>query len=71
MILYSRAQKPMCTIHRAYGVKLPLFRAVWAGQGSILPFVIWIDFFLGPWIVVGQFIDISNQIEPIGEVANI
>ena len=41
------------------------------GQGSILRFVIWIDFFLGPWLVVGQFIDISNQIEPTGEVANI
>ena len=44
---------------------------MWAGQGSILRFVNWIDFFLGPWLVVGQFIDISNQIEPTGEVANI
>ena len=44
---------------------------MWAGHGSIFHFVIWIDFFLGPWLVVGQFIDISNQIEPTGEVANI
>ena len=70
MILYSRAQKPMCTIHRAYGVKLPLLRAVWAGQGSILPLVKWIDFFLGPWLVVCQFIEISNQMESNGEVLN-
>ena len=41
------------------------------GQGSVLRFVILIDFFLGPWLEVSQFIDISNQIEPTGEVANI
>ena len=41
------------------------------GHGSIFHFVIWIDFFLGPWLEVCQFIDISNQIEPTGEVANI
>ena len=44
---------------------------MWAGQESILRFAILIDFFLGPWLVVCQFIDISNQIEPTGEVANI
>ena len=68
--IYSCGQKGL-TVHRTIVVKLPLLQAVWAGQGSILCFVIWIDFFLGPWLVVGQFIDISNQIEPTGEVANI
>ena len=41
--------KSLCTIHRTIVVKLPLLRAVWAGragQGSILRFVILIDFFL-------------------------
>ena len=63
--------KNPCAIHRTIVVKLPLLRAVRAGQESILRFAILIDFFLGPWLVVCQFIDISNQIEPTGEVANI
>ena len=67
---YSCGNKGL-TVHRTIVVKLPLLRAMWAGQGSILRFVIWIDFFLGPWLVEGQFVDISNQIEPTGEVANI
>ena len=54
-----------------YGVKLPLLKIVWAGQGWILPYVKWLNLFLGPWLIVCQFIDISNQIEPTGEVANI
>ena len=33
---------------RAYGVKLPLLRAVWAGQGLILPLEKLLHFFLGP-----------------------
>ena len=32
-------------------------------QGSILPIVRWIDFFLGPWLLVYQSIEISNQIK--------
>ena len=28
-------------------------------------------FFLGPWLLVCQFIQISNQMEPTGEVSNI
>ena len=61
LVGYTVENKNLCTIHRAYGVKLPLLRAVWAGQGSILPLVKWIEFFLGPWLVVCKFIDISNQ----------
>ena len=53
-----------------YGVKLQL-QAVWADQGLILPLEKWIHFFLGPWLLVCQFIDISNQMETTGEVSNI
>ena len=34
---YTVGEKKDSTLHRAYGVKLPLLRAVWAGQGLILP----------------------------------
>ena len=27
--------------------------------------------FFGPWLLVCQFIDISNQMEPTGEVSNV
>ena len=30
----------------------------------------WVLFFLGPWLLVYQFIDISNQIEANGHVSN-
>ena len=40
------------------------------GQGSILRFVILIDFFLGPWLDVCQFVEISNQMESNGAVSN-
>ena len=33
---YTVGEKKDSTLHRAYGVKLPLLRAVWAGQGLIL-----------------------------------
>ena len=64
-------EKKDSTLHRVYGVKLPLLRAVWVGQGLILPLEKLIHFFLGPWLLVCQFIDIFNQMEPTGEVANI
>ena len=41
-------EKKDSTLHRAYGVKLPLLRAVWAGQGLILPLEKLLHFFLGP-----------------------
>ena len=41
-----------------------------ARQEWILPFVKWVLFFLGPWLLVYQFIDISNQIEANGHVSN-
>ena len=44
---YSWGKKDS-TLHRAYGVKLPLLRAVWAGQGLILSLEKRIHFFLGP-----------------------
>ena len=44
---------------------------MWTGQGLNLPLEKLSHFFLGPWLLVCQFIDISNQIEPTGEVANI
>ena len=34
-----------------------------AEHGQILPFVKWLHFFLGPWVLVCQFIEISNQME--------
>ena len=43
---------------------------MWAEQGSILRFVILIDFFLGPWLDVCQFVEISNQMGSNGEVSN-
>ena len=42
-----------------------------AGAGLILPLEKWIHFFLGPWFLVCQFIEISNQMEPTGEVSNV
>ena len=36
----------------------------------ILPLVKWVHFFLGPWLLVCQFIEISNQMEVNGEVTN-
>ena len=54
-----------------YRVKLPYLRAVRAGQEWILPIVKWVNFFLGPWFLVYQFIDISNQMEPTEEVSNV
>ena len=59
------------TLHRAIEVKLPWLRAVPAGQEWILPLEKWVHFFLGPWLLVCQFIDISNQMETTGEVSNI
>ena len=53
-----------------YGVKLPYLQVVWAGQGWILPLVKLMHFFLGPWLLVRQFIEISNQMEVNGEVSN-
>ena len=41
------------------------------GQEWILPLVKWVHFFLGPWLLVCQFIDISNQMESTGEVSNV
>ena len=67
---YSCGQKGL-TVHRTIVVKLPLLRAVWAGQGSILRFVILMEFFLGPWLDVCQFVEISNQMESNGEVTSI
>ena len=69
-LVYSCGQKGL-TVHRTIVVKLPLLRAVWAGQGSILRFVILIHFFLGPWLDVCQFVEISNQMESNGEVTSI
>ena len=59
------------TLHRAIEVKLPWLRAVPAGQEWILPLEKWAHFFLGPWLLVCQFIDISNQMETTGEVSKI
>ena len=42
--------------------------SVWVGHGWILPLVKWIHFFLGPWLLVCQFVEISNQMELNGEV---
>ena len=53
-----------------YDVKLPLLQALWAGWWWVLPLEKWVHFFLGPWRLVCQFIDISNQIEVNGHVSN-
>ena len=45
---HTVGEKKDSTLHRAYGVKLPLLRAVWAGQGLILPLEKLLHFFLGP-----------------------
>ena len=39
------------------------------GQGRILPLEKWVHFFLGSWLLVCQFIEISNQMELTGEVS--
>ena len=59
------------THHRANEVKLPWLRAVPAGQEWIVPLEKWMHFFLGPWLLGCQFIDISNQMESTGEVSNV
>ena len=43
---------------------------MWAGQGWILPLEKRVHFFLGPWLLVCSFIEISNQMELNGEVWN-
>ena len=40
------------------------------GHGWILTFVKWLHFFIGPWLLVCQFMEISNQMESNGEVSN-
>ena len=35
---------------------------MWAGQGRILPLVKRLHFFLGPWLLVRQFIEISDHL---------
>ena len=59
-----------CTIHRAIEVKLPLLWAVSTEQEWILSLIKWVHFFLGPWLLVCQFINIFNQMELTGEVLN-
>ena len=51
-------------------VKLPQLQAVCTGHGWILTFVKWLHFFIGPWLLVCQFMEISNQMESNGEVSN-
>ena len=59
------------TLHRAIEVKVPWLRAVPARQEWILPLKKLVHFFLGPWLLVCQFIDISNQLETTDKVSNI
>ena len=40
------------------------------GAGWILPLVKWAHFFLGPWLLVYQSLEISNQMESNGKVSN-
>ena len=40
------------------------------GGKAFLPFVKWLHFVIGPCVLVCQFIEISNQMEVNGEVAN-
>ena len=37
-------------------------------EGVDLPLEKWIHFFMGPWLLVCKFIEISNQMEATGEV---
>ena len=69
-ILHTVGELKDLTLHRTIVVKLPQLRAALTEQGSILPIVRWIDFFLGPWLLVYQSIEISNQMESNGEVSN-
>ena len=57
-------------MERVRVVKLPSLRAVSAGQEWILTFVKWVHFFLGPWLLVYQFIENYNQMELNDEVSN-
>ena len=68
---YTVLDRKDCTLHRAIEVKLPLLRVVSTGQEWILSLVKWVHFFLGPWLLVCQFLEISNQMEPTGEVSNV
>ena len=68
--LFARA-RIWCNPNSRFEKDLLLCEAVYAGQGLILPLEKLMHFFLGPWLLVCQFIDISNQMEPTGEVANI
>ena len=40
------------------------------GGSRILPLVKQVYFFFGPWLLVCQFIEISNQMELNGKVSN-
>ena len=64
--------KTLCTIHRTIVVKLPYnYEQCVRDRGSILPLEKLTHFVLGPWLLVCQFIDISNQMETTGEVSKI
>ena len=68
---YTVVDRKDWTHHRAIEVKLPWLRAVPAGQEWIVPLEKWMHFFLGPWLLGCQFIDIFNQMESTGEVSNV
>ena len=68
---YSKIQKKNVFVQSVlYGVKLPKLQALWQGHGWILPLVKRIYFFLDPWLLVFQFIEIFNQMELTWNVSN-
>ena len=71
LVVYTVMDIKDWTLHRAIEVKVPWLRAVPARQEWMLPLKKLIHFFLGPWLLVCQFIDISNQMETTGELSNI
>ena len=68
-VLYSWGIKGFNKSH-FYGVKLPWLWAVSASQEWIFSIEKWVHFFLDPWLLVCQFVKISNQMESNCKASN-
>ena len=77
MVLEQCHVEEVCTLEEIKGYTIPclwskttLITGGVGRTGRILPLVKSVHFFLGPWLLVFQFIEISNQIEVNGHVLN-
>ena len=68
--IYTVKWKNLCTI-ACFWSKTTLIASSVSGAGVNPPFFKISTFFLDPWLLVCQFVEISNQMESNGEVSNL